>query len=119
MMKRQHHVDPRRHPVFLAMPMSDADRQQAETLVHMALAEFAAGIRTPQVCRELLLAGGMCAALANNGIGPEAYQVGLLAVQTLGEDEPNVETLRAMVEALDSQRRLATRGELQRALRRC
>ncbi|MFT3820474.1 MAG: hypothetical protein QM750_23155 [Rubrivivax sp.] len=113
-MKRRRY-DPGMHPVRLAMPLSDADRLQAETHARLALAEFESGSRSHQVLRELLLSASMCAALANEGIGPEAWAAGMNAVNALGEDEPDVDCIRAALEALDEQRRMATRGQLIRA----
>lgn len=109
---RQARFDPRRHPVRLAMPLSVADRQVIEVRERLALAEVEAGRTSPQARRELLLAAGLCWSLALRGIGPEAEPLAAAALGAISRESPDASVLFAMLDALDQQRRIATRGEL-------
>lgn len=92
------------------------DRRQIEARESLALAELEAGTGGPLSRRELFYAASLCGTLALRGIGPEAHDVAVAALATLSEDQPDVEGLRAMLDTLDGQRRIASRGELLAAM---
>ena len=108
--------DPRLHPVRLAMQLSDSDRREIEARERLALSEIEAGTGGAQSRRELLYAATLSATLALRDIGPEAHHQAVAAVNTLGDDAPDVECLRTMLDTLDGQRRMANRGELLAAM---